>query len=236
MCFYNSQSKRVLDLAKRYGRKTDILEMVQEILDEQYKITAFANPYSAIITSNPSIQVAKWGLIPAWIKSEEEAGKIRKMTINARSDTVFELPSFRVPILKKRCLIPSTGYFEYHHEGKNAIPYYIFLKNEDIFSLGGLYETWLNPVSKELLQTFTVLTVPANELCAKIHNGGKTPFRMPLIIDKVNEEQWLDSSLNADDIKSFLLPFDSHKMDAYPISKDFLKKSPMDSSIIEPAA
>jgi putative SOS response-associated peptidase YedK len=236
MCFYNSQSKRAMDLAHRYGRKSDILEIVQEILDEQYKITAFTHPDCAVITSNQNIQIAKWGLIPGWIKSENEADKVRKMTINARSETVFNLPSFRIPILQKRCLIPSTGFFEFHHEGKNTIPYYIFLKDEDIFSLGGIYETWLNPVTKKTLQTFTVLTVPANELCAKIHNGGKTPFRMPLIINKEDERQWLDNSLKADEIKRFFTPYDSRKMDAYSISKDFIRKSPNDASIIEPAA
>ena len=33
MCFYNAYSKRALDLAKRYCRKTDLIEIVQEILD-----------------------------------------------------------------------------------------------------------------------------------------------------------------------------------------------------------
>jgi len=225
-----------MELAHRYGRKTDILEIVQEILDEQYKITAFTHPDCAIITSSESIQIAKWGLIPEWIKSEEEAKKIRKVTLNARSETVFNLPSFRIPIVKKRCLVPSTGYFEFHHEGKNVLPYYIFLKEEDIFSIGGVSETWLNPVTKETLQTFSVLTVPANELCAKIHNGGKTPFRMPLIINKEDEERWLDNSLQTDEVSRFLIPYDSRKMDAYPISKDFIKKSPNDASIIERAA
>ena len=108
-------SKRAMALANRYGRKTDILEIVQEILDEQYKITAFTNPDCAIVTPDANIQVAKWGLIPHWVKTEEDALKIRKMTLNAKAETVFNLPSYRVPILNKRCLVPSTGFFEFHH-------------------------------------------------------------------------------------------------------------------------
>jgi len=225
-----------MDLANRYGRKTDIFEIVQEILDEQYKVTAFTHPDCPIITPNPSIQVAKWGLIPAWTKTEEEAMKLRKMTLNARSETVFSLPSFRIPIYQKRCLIPSTGYFEFHHKEKEVIPHYIFLKNEEIFSIGGMYEIWQNPDSKEVTQTFTILTTPANELCSKIHNAGKNAFRMPLIITKEKEEEWLNNTLTIEDIKQFFLPFDHHQMDAYPISKDFLKKNPKDLSIIVPAA
>ena len=130
----------------------------------------------------------------------------------------------------------ATGYFEFHHREKEVIPYHIFLKNEEIFSFGGMYELWKNPLTKETVQTFTVLTVPANELCAQIHNGGKNPFRMPLIIGKEYEKFWLDTSLKHTDIQQFFLPFDNDQMDAYPISKDFLKKLPDDATIIERAA
>lgn len=238
MCFYNSQSKRALDLAKRYGKRSDIIEMAQEIIDEQYKITAFLNPDCPIVTSDINIQVAKWGLIPQWTKTEEDARKICKMTLNARSENVFILPSFRGSIGSKRCLIPSTGYFEFHHEGKNVIPYYIFMKNkeEEIFSFGGIYDLWQHPTTKETLHTFTILTVPANELCGKIHNGGKNPYRMPLIINREREGQWLDNSIKVDAIQGFFLPFDQQMMDAYPVSKDFTKKSSQDSSITERAA
>jgi hypothetical protein len=50
-----------------------------------------------------------WGLIPMWTKSLEDAKKIRTQTLNARSETVFEKPSFRASITKKRCLIIRKG-------------------------------------------------------------------------------------------------------------------------------
>jgi len=236
MCFYNSNSKRALALAARYGRKTDLIEIVQEIIDEQYKITAFTHPDCPIITSHPDIQPAKWGLIPAWVKTNDEALKIKKMTLNARSETVFNMPSFRVSILSKRCLIPSTGYFEFHHAGKEVTPYYLFVRDEAIFSLGGLFDVWQNPSTHEIVQTFTVMTTVANDLCAQIHNGGKSPFRMPLIISREKEELWLDQTLQSNDIRQFFRPFEADRMDAYPIAKDFLKRKPTDSSIIERAA
>lgn len=236
MCFYNSYSKRALDLAHRYGRKTDIIEIVQEILDEQYKITAFTHPVCPVISKSPDIQLASWGLIPAWVKNGEDASKIRKMNLNARSETVFNLPSFRVPILRKRCLIPSTGYFEFQHAGKNVTPHYIYLHDEAIFSLGGIMEIWQNPSTRESVQSFTILTTDANPLCATIHNGGKNPYRMPVIISRDNEARWLEDSLQVAEIKDFLQPYDTHKMSAYPITSDFLKRSPTDSTIIEPAA
>ena len=234
MCFYSANSKKALELAKRYGRKTNIIEMAQEINNEQYRINAFSNPLCPIITENQNIEAARWGLIPHWTKTVENAKKIRQSCLNARAETVFNLPSFRVPIINKRCLVPVTGFFEFHHANKSVIPYYIFLRNDEIFSFGGLYELWKNPATDEVTQTFSVLTVPANELCAKIHNGGKNPFRMPLIISKENEELLLDKSLKNNEIEGFFKSFDAVKMDAYPISKEFLKKRPDDASIVEP--
>lgn len=234
MCFYNSNSKRAIALAKRYGRKTDIIEIIKEIQEEQYKINAFTHPDCPIVTTNESIEVAKWGLIPQWTKSIEEADKIRNFCLNTRSETVFSKPACKSPVFSKRCLIPSTGYFEFHHKtDKSVVPYFIFLPNEEIFSMGGLYEKWQNPTTSETVQTFTLLTVPANKLCREVHNGGKNPYRMPLIINKESENFWLDSSLKINDIQSFFQPFNTNLMDAYPISKDFLKKKPNDFSIIE---
>jgi putative SOS response-associated peptidase YedK len=224
-----------MSLAARYGRKTDILEIVQEILDEQYCISAFTLPDSAIITESDQIQVNKWGLIPSWTKTPEDADKIRRMTLNARAETVFTLPSYRTAIKTQRCLVPSTGFFEFHHEGKNVTQYYIHLKEEEIFSLGGIYESWKNRETGKIIQTFSIITVPANELCTTIHNGGKNPFRMPLIIPKEAEEQWIDSSLCENSIKALINPYNSELMNAYPVSKDFNKKNSHDKSIIEPA-
>jgi len=230
MCFYFSNSKRALELANRYGRKTDMLETSAET--PRYKINAFTHPICPVVTEKENIESAKWGLIPAWTKTAAEADKIRKICLNARTETVFDLPSFRNPILTKRCLIPATGYFEFHHQDKSAIPYYIFLKDEEIFSFGGLYETWRNHESGETAQTFTILTVSANKLCAEIHNGGKNPFRMPLIIRREKEDEWLDHTLRRADIKQFFQPFNTDMMDARPVPNDFLKKSPDDASII----
>jgi len=236
MCFYNSCSKRALAVAKRYGRKTDLIEIVQEILDEQYKITAFSHPDCYMITNDENVRTAGWGLVPHWTKTEADARKVRKMTLNARSETVFSLPSFRAPIQTNRCLIPSTGYFEFRHAGKEITPYYIFLKEEEIFSIAGIYERWRHPATKEIMATFSILTVPANELCATIHNGGKNPFRMPLIIPPSSEEKWLDPSLSKTEIGSFFNPYKTELMDAYAVARDFLKRSPKDASIIERAA
>ena len=109
MCFHNSMSAKAIKVAARYGRKSDVVEIYQSILDEQYHVNAFTFPRYPIITSSDEVQVFNWGLIPFWVRNEEDATEIRKMTLNARADTIFEKPSFREPIMKKRCIVPSTG-------------------------------------------------------------------------------------------------------------------------------
>lgn len=246
MCFHNSMSKKAKEVAARYGRKTDIIEIVKEIIEEQSRINAFANPIYPIITNNEEIQALQWGLIPYWVKAKEnteqgkeeaekEAFKIRKGTYNARSETIFEKPSYRTPILKRRCLIPSTGYFEYHHnDDESKTPYFIYLPDEEIFSMAGIYDTWVNPKTGKVFNTFSMLTTQANELTYQIHNGGKNPHRMPVIISKENEEKWLDPKLDKLDIQSLLKPFEASQMDAYVIDRDlFLNGDPHDPRIME---
>lgn len=195
MCFHNSMSVRSMKLAARYGRKSSLIEIVQDIIDEQYHVNAFNFPQYPIVTTSDEIQVFNWGPIPFWIKTKQEAEEIRKMTLNARADTIFEKSSFREPIIKKRCLIPSTGYFEWRHEGVKKIPYYIYLKDEKIFS---------------------IITTDTNPLTDYIHNA---KHRMPAILSKEDEEKWLDPTLPKKEISSLLKPFEAERMDAFTIKK-----------------
>lgn len=232
MCFHNSMSAKAIKLAARYGRKSDVIEIVQDVINEQYHVSAFNFPKYPIITRSDEVQVFNWGLIPFWVKTEEDAGEIRKMTLNARADTIFEKPSFREPILRKRCIVPSTGYFEWRHEGGKKIPYFIFLKDEDIFSMAGIYDTYLDKETGMEHNTFSIITTGTNPLTDYIHN---TKHRMPAILAREDEETWLNPSLSKPEIASLLKPFDAEKMDAYEIDNNFIRKASSDKSILQPA-
>lgn len=232
MCFHNSMSAKAIKLAARYGRKSDIVEIYQDMLNEQYHVNAFNFPKYPIITQSDEVQVFNWGLIPFWTKNEKSAEEIKLMTLNARADTIFEKPSFREPIMKKRCIVPSTGYFEWRHEGTKKIPYYIYLKDESIFSMAGIYDRWLDKETGEEYDTFSIITTDANPLTDYIHN---TKHRMPAILSKEDEKKWLDSSISKTDIESLLKPFEADRMDAYVIENDFIKKAPTDPTILQRA-
>ncbi len=225
-------SAKAKKLAARYNLKTDIVEIYKEILEENYHVNAFTHPLYPIATGDNELQAFHWGLVPFWVKSEEQAKEIENMTINAKADTVFEKPSFRHSIMSKRCIVPSTGFFEWRHEGKDKIPYFIQVKNEDIFSMAGIFDVWNNPQTGEIYHSFSIITSEANSLMEYIHNTKK---RMPVILSSEDEQRWIDPDLNKEGIKELLKPLDANKMSAYIINKDFLKKNPKDKSIIEAA-
>ena len=235
MCFYNSMSAKATKLAARYGRNLSVVEIAEKILkeQEQYRVNAFSFPEYPIITSDKELQSFRWGLIPFWTKDEKQANEIKRMTLNARADTIFQKPSFREPIMKKRCIVPSTGYFEWRHEGDKKIPYYIFLKDEEIFSMAGIYDTWLDKSTGEVVNTFSIITTDANPLTDYIHN---TKHRMPAIMSKDDEEKWLDPKLSKSDIEQLLFPFSASLMDAYIIDIDFLKKKAGDPTVLDKAS
>lgn len=263
MCFHNSMSAKARQLAERYGRKSDILEIAQEIIEEkrrngeledlaleEYRASAYpvkinnedGQTYSykkyPIITAEEQIQVFEWGLIPFWTKNAQDADEVRRMTVNARAETIFKKNSYRGPIKYRRCIVPSTGYFEYHYSNPKAKgdPYFIFLKNQPIFSMAGIYDTWMNQVTGQEIMTFSIVTTPGNALTNKIHNGNKNPFRMPLILTPEQENLWLDNSLKIEkEIKEFLVTFPEDDMDAYPVIKEhFLHSDIHSQDIIEP--
>lgn len=228
-------SKKAKELAARYGRNLSVVEIAEKILkeQEQYRVNAFSFPDCPVITSDPEIQSYRWGLIPFWVKDEKQADERKRMTLNARADTIFQKPSFREPIRSKRCIVPSTGYFEWRHEGTRKIPYYIYVKDEPIFSMAGIYDSWLDKSTGEVVNTFSIITTDANPLTDYIHN---TKHRMPAILSRKDEEKWLDPALDKADIGELLLPFPADLMDAYIIDRNFLKKPADDPSILDKAS
>jgi putative SOS response-associated peptidase YedK len=151
----------------------------------------------------------KWGLIPPWAKNE----KIAYTTINARAETVAEKPAFRNAIKRKRCLIPASSFFEWKKVGADKQPMRILLKNENIFSMAGIYETWRDPEGN-VINSCSIITTTPNELMADIHD------RMPVLLKKEDEDLWLDPGMTEPDmVRHLLVPYQSEEMKAYPVSK-----------------
>lgn len=183
MCFSTKLSKKKKELKERFNAEIEQLEIEFE---ENY--FAFTFPLVPVITNKDpdKIQQFQWGLIPKWAKDDS----IKKMTLNAKVETISEKPAFRDSV-KNRCLVLSDGFFEWQwldEKGKNKQKYLLSLKNNEAFAMAGLWCEWINKATGEIHKTFTILTTEANELMSRIHNSKK---RMPIVLGKEIERKWL---------------------------------------------
>lgn len=180
--------------------------------------------YNPIVTQNsPKIaSLMKWGLIPHWAKDE----KIGYKMINARAETIDEKTSFKNAFRSKRCIVPTSGFYEWKQLENTKIPYFITLDEEELFGLAGIYEEWTSPTG-ELLKSYAIITTQPNNLMADIHT------RMPVILPKESEDEWLRSE-DQGFLKSLLKPYDDEKMEAYPVSKEVNSPRNNNPQLIEP--
>lgn len=169
---------------KDYDRRIEHYENKIFILGDTYPILP--------IVTREGILKAKWGLVPHWVKTKEEAMNIRKFNINARQETIFQKPSFRGAMTNKRCLIPVNGFYEYKHlEDKSTELYEMTVFLRKIFCLAGIYDEWIDKESQKTYRSFSIITTEANKLMAEIHN---TKLRMPVIFSTEKEQNiWLET-------------------------------------------
>lgn len=114
---------------------------------------------------------------------------LNKEIINARIETVAEKQNFRKAFLNNRCIIPANAFFEWHNMEKGKVKYKISLKDTNLFSMAGIYDNFVDKNNNPYFGV-VILTRPADEHMIKVHN------RMPVLIKKEEEEEWLLESPN----------------------------------------
>ncbi|MBQ8964354.1 MAG: SOS response-associated peptidase [Clostridia bacterium] len=108
--------------------------------------------------------------------------------INARSETAAERLLFRDGILRRRCAIPATNYYEWERIGGRRIKYAIRPVEGQLFYMAGIYRMEADgPV-------FSILTRQSADSIAFIHD------RMPVILPRDLVEDWTDPAREADEI------------------------------------
>ena len=198
-----------------YGYNT---QKIESIIKTQLKeaggdLNGFDRPKAPIITQeNRKIEYYNWWLLPSFYSKEEYPVNI----LNARAETIFEKPSFRNVIQNKRCLVPASFYYEHQWRdtaGKSKVKYKIGLKDKDAFFMAGVYDNW--EANGNHINTFSIVTCEANELCAEIHNSKK---RMPVVLSIDAARTWLNPNLTEVQIKGLLKPFPTDLMFAEPVT------------------
>src|SRR5258708_22668206 len=120
----------------------------------------------------------------SWDKDMNTAAQ----TPNARSETVAPKPAFRESILRKRCLIPADGFYEWRKMGSVKQPYCFEVGEGDLFALAGLWDQWKSPEG-QIIESCTILTTTPNSVVADIHN------RMPVIVPPDKHDPRLDPAV-----------------------------------------
>jgi putative SOS response-associated peptidase YedK len=187
----------------------------------------------------------QWGFLPPYLKNYEDVkrfrfgykddnGKWHKgfTTLNATSEELLG-KMYRDAALKRRCLIPVHGFYEWMHVtvvGKSGkllktpekFPYHIRMRNQDEFFFAGVWQPWFNAEAKMTINTFAIVTTAANTLMKQIHNSKE---RMPTILPGDLTEAWLYKDLSDQEILDIAnYQVASAEMIATPLHKDFLKR------------
>lgn len=194
----------VKDLITRFSIDAPIADMPRP----RYNL-APTQEAPVVVRGSNRLVMMRWGLIPFWAKDP----KIGSRMINARAEGVAERPAFRASLKDRRCLVPTTGFYEWKSAADGKTPYLARVKDERLFAMAGLYDRWRGPSGEEV-QSFTIITTAANELMSDIHD------RMPVVLSREDEGTWLaPGPLERATRERIFAPFPSERMEAFPVSK-----------------
>src|SRR5215212_12176855 len=220
MCGRFTQSQSIPWIAQEFG-----IAEVSCDLGPSYNIAPTQKVAVVVTDGVKKLVPVRWGLVPSWAKDISVGSKM----INARAETITEKASYKNAFKKRRCLVVADGFYEWQNVGDSKRPVYIRLKSGKPFGFAGLYEVWHSPEDEELVSC-AIITTEANELMRPIHE------RMPVIIPKVREDEWLNP---ATEDKALLLellkPYPASEMEAYPVSKRVNSPQNNSADCIKPA-
>lgn len=203
----------------------DVQHVLEPVL-EGYNIAPTQNVACVVKDrEGRALEALRWGLVPMWAK-EDTGGRM----INARAETLAERPAFRSLLMRKRCLIPADGFYEWRKEQDVKQPFYIRRMDGDLFAFAGLWDEWRSSEG-ERLRTCTIITTMSNDVAREVHD------RMPAMLLRQDEDRWLEGDgASASDLVSLLAPYPAEEMEAYPVSRRVNTPSNNDPSCIAPLA
>jgi len=254
MCYYSGQKVTREEFIRLNQLEKAIANY--DFLNRDLQV-GFDYSMNAVLKRDPEkedfdIVQMEWGFIPSYLKTREDVVKMRNgykdatgkyrppiITLNAVCQELL-LPGkiYREAALNGRCLIPSTGIFEWRHvfplnkrtglplKTANKYPYYINLKDKGYFYMAGIWQPWTDKSTGEYVESFAIVTTKANKLMEQVHNSKK---RMPTILNEDLAYEWMFGNLDEKrilEIAATQCP--AEEMQACTISKDFRE-------VLEPA-
>lgn len=182
----------------------EILEIVRQVQDRIKVGEIFpTNPVPVMMETGGALvpEVMSWG----YPRFQEGKGRA---IINARSETALERPMFRKSVMERRCVFPTTGFFEWGSDSSGKKRKYRFnlpRENRALY-LAGLWNDFAGD------RRCVILTTAANESVRDIHD------RMPLILERDHLDAWIRSTDAATQLLHSVPPALSH-VEAEPPSQ-----------------
>jgi putative SOS response-associated peptidase YedK len=166
-------------------------------LKPRYNVAPGQDAAVVLAAPAPRMSLLRWGLLPAWAK-----GPAAKPQVNARAESLADKPFFRESFRWRRALVPADGWFEWPKRGPDKSPRLFRLRDRALFAFAGIWENG----------SFAIVTVEPNPLVARVHD------RMPAILPRDAEAEWLDPQTRPDRLKELLRPYPSELLEARRVS------------------
>lgn len=173
----------------------------------------------------------RWGLVPSWADDP----RIGSRMINARAETVATKPSFRAAFVRRRCIVPADGFYEWidDPDDRRRQPFFIHRADGEPLAFAGLWEIWRpdhhdaspsgqqtlldapDGVDGDGLRTCTIITTASRGPVARLHD------RMPVMLDADQCDAWLSPQNHDRDMLSGILEEGSSaQVTFHPVSKE----------------
>ena len=149
----------------------------------------------------------RWGLIPSWMRELPQSA-----IINARRESLAGKPSFRGALVRRRCVIPALGFYEFEKGSKQ--PYFIHYADDSPMLMAGIYDAW-SGADGSFVPSLAIITMDANLQMSALHH------RMPVLLDPEAANIWLDSKIEDTSRMQLLIqnsgqmPLSIYKVDRY---------------------
>ncbi len=128
--------------------------------------------------------------------------KNNQKVINSRIETINSKLLFKDSFLKRKCIIPANGYFEWSKKEGEKKPYYIQLGDGELIFFAGVWRK--EKYTNDKRRVFSIITKAANSNVNKIHH------RMPIVLNANAAQNYLeikDNNLNLDNFEDVDLKF-----------------------------
>jgi putative SOS response-associated peptidase YedK len=186
------------------------------VLTDRFTVSGGSGSFTPRYNARPAqvlpviLNAAPKQLSPAvWGWHVEWDGK-RHQVINTKKESL-EKSYTRDAFIKRRCLIPADGFYEWRAGAGVKQPFRFQLKTKQVFAFAGLWQEETDTQGRTLPH-FTIITVEPNAIVAKVHD------RMPAILKPADERRWIDSTLPATLAYDLLRPYPANLLRAYPVS------------------